>query len=91
LLELGNALNGPNGAEARRDFVRSMFSGEPDSEVWNFVEKEIESTPAHAGVPLLFDHCAQDWRDVLPRVDVPTLVIACDGSHVDPDAQRFIA
>lgn len=91
LLELGDALNGPNGDDARRDFVRSMFSGEPGPDVWNFVAEEIKSTPAHAGVPLLFDHCAQDWRDMLPRIDVPTLVIACDGSHVDPESQRFIA
>jgi pimeloyl-ACP methyl ester carboxylesterase len=31
------------------------------------------------------------WRDVLPRIDVPTLVIGCDGSHVAPSSQRFIA
>jgi pimeloyl-ACP methyl ester carboxylesterase len=42
-------------------------------------------------VPLLWDHCAQDWRDVLPRLDVPTLVIGCEGSHVDPASQRYIA
>ncbi|MFH8519540.1 alpha/beta fold hydrolase [Streptomyces gelaticus] len=28
---------------------------------------------------------------MLPRVDVPTLVIGCEGSHVHPDSQRFIA
>ena len=42
-------------------------------------------------MPLLCDHCAQDWRDVLPRIDVPTLVIGCDGSHVAPGSQRYIA
>ncbi|SCF84907.1 alpha/beta fold hydrolase [Streptomyces sp. Ncost-T10-10d] len=42
-------------------------------------------------MPLLYDHCAQDWRDVLPRVDVPTLVIGCEGSHVSPVSQQFIA
>jgi len=52
---------------------------------------ELDTVPPHVGVPLLFDHCAQDWRDVLPRIDVPTLVIGCDGSHVDPSSQRYIA
>jgi pimeloyl-ACP methyl ester carboxylesterase len=28
---------------------------------------------------------------VLPRLDVPTLVIGCEGSHVDPVSQRYIA
>ncbi|WP_433506972.1 alpha/beta fold hydrolase [Pseudonocardia halophobica] len=56
-----------------------------------FVEEQIRLTPPHAGVPLLWDHCAQDWRDVLPRLDRPTLVIGCEGSHVDPASQRYIA
>ncbi|SEE03829.1 Pimeloyl-ACP methyl ester carboxylesterase [Streptomyces misionensis] len=91
LVALGADLAGPDGDRVRHDFVRGMFSGEPDPELWSFVAEQIRSTPAHAGVPLLFDHCAQDWRDVLPRIDVPTLVIGCDGSHVHPRSQRFVA
>ncbi|MBP0453515.1 alpha/beta hydrolase [Kitasatospora sp. RG8] len=91
LLALGAALAAPGGDEVRADFVRGMFSGEPDPEVLAFVAEQIRSTPAHAGVPLLFDHCTQDWRDVLPRIDVPTLVIGCEGSHVHPGSQRYIA
>jgi pimeloyl-ACP methyl ester carboxylesterase len=91
LLALAESLHGPQGEEATRAFVRGMFGGEPDPALWAFVQQEIKSTPAHAGVPLLWDHCAQDWRDVLPRIDIPTLVIGCDGSHVDPGSQRYIA
>jgi pimeloyl-ACP methyl ester carboxylesterase len=91
LLALGESLHGPEGEEAARAFVRSMFSAEPDPAIWAFVQQEIKSTPPYAGVPLLWDHCAQDWRDVLPRIDVPTLVIGCEGSHVDPGSQRYIA
>ncbi|QCX74152.1 AB hydrolase superfamily protein YdjP [Streptomyces sp. YIM 121038] len=91
LLDLGAALAAPGGDQVRADFVRGMFSGEPDPELLAFVAGQLTATPAYAGVPLLFDHCAQDWRDVLPRVDVPTLVIGCEGSHVHPDSQRFVA
>ncbi|MBO1331825.1 alpha/beta fold hydrolase [Streptomyces sp. VRA16 Mangrove soil] len=91
LLDLGAALAGPDGEQARQDFVRGMFSGSTDPGILAFVAEEIRSTPAYAGVPLLFDHCAQDWRDMLPRVDVPTLVIACEGSHVSLDSQRYVA
>ncbi len=73
------------------DFVHSMFSGDTDPEILAFVDAQITATPPYAGVPLLFDHCAQDWRDVLPRIDVPTLVLGCDGSHVSPSSQRYIA
>lgn len=91
LLELGAQLSGPDGSAVTEAFVRSMFSGEPDAEVWGLVAQEITTVPAYAGVPLLFDHAAQDWRDVLPRIDRPTLVIGCEGSHVNPDSQRYIA
>ena len=91
LLELAANLNGPDGARVCEAFVRSMFSGDTDPEVWNLVSAEIKSTPAYAGVPLLFDHCAQDWRDVLARIDIPTLVTGCVGSHVSPESQRYIA
>ena len=83
LVGLGEGLHGPGGIEVRDGFVRSMFSGETDPDVLSFVLAELDTVPSYVGVPLLFDHCAQDWRDVLPRIDVPTLVIGCDGSHVD--------
>ncbi|MFJ9785650.1 alpha/beta fold hydrolase [Amycolatopsis sp. NPDC101161] len=91
LLDLGAAMNGPDGFAAVEAFEKSMFSGDTDPAVWDFVVNEIKSTPGYAGVPLLFDHCAQDWRDVLPRIDIPTLVLGCDGSHVSPASQRYIA
>jgi pimeloyl-ACP methyl ester carboxylesterase len=40
---------------------------------------------------LLFDHSTQDWADVLPRIDVPTLVVGCEGSHVPTQSQRSSA
>jgi len=52
---------------------------------------EMRKTPSYAATRLLYDHCAQDWRDVLARVDVPSLVIGCEGSHVSPASQCFIA
>lgn len=91
LVGLADSLAGEGSEKATTAFVRSMFSGEPDPAVWDFVASELGTIPPRAAVPLLFDHCAQDWRDVLPRVDVPTLVVGCDGSHVSPGSQRYIA
>ncbi len=91
LIGLGAGLNGPDSAAVRTGFVHSMFSGDTDPELLAFVDAETESTPPYAGVPLLFDPCAQDWRDVLPRISVPTLVLGCDGSHVSPASQAYIA
>ncbi|MFI9324488.1 alpha/beta fold hydrolase [Kitasatospora aureofaciens] len=52
------------------------------------------------GVPLVLRHgwgsrrtcsATSTRRGVLDRIDVPTLVLGCEGSHVDPVSQRFIA
>jgi pimeloyl-ACP methyl ester carboxylesterase len=40
---------------------------------------------------ILFDHSTQDWADVQPRIDVPTLVIGIEGSHVTTESQRSTA
>jgi pimeloyl-ACP methyl ester carboxylesterase len=91
LVDLGAQLHGSDGPAVTAAFVRSMFATEPAEDIWALIAREIRTVPAYAGVPLLFDHATQDWRDVLPRIDVPTLVIGCDGSHVHPDSQRYIA
>lgn len=74
-----------------RAFVRSMFSGHVPAPLWTFVAEEIARMPRHAAVPLLFDHATQDWRDILSRIDRPTLVLGADGSHVAAASQRYIA
>lgn len=88
---LASAIAAPGGADAARAFVRGMFTGRVDEELWDFVAGQVARTPAEVAAPLLFDHGAQDWRDVLPMIDRRTLVIGCDGSHVSPLSQRYVA
>ncbi|MEU8518044.1 alpha/beta hydrolase [Streptomyces sp. NBC_01216] len=40
---------------------------------------------------LLFDNVMQDWRDVLPRITVPTLVLGGDDSVIPSAAARAVA
>lgn len=88
---LAAAIAGPGGDDAARAFVRGMFTGRVDDRLWTFVAGEIAKTPREAAAALLFDHGAQDWRDVLPAIDRRTLVIGCDGSHVSPLSQQYVA
>lgn len=74
-----------------RAFVRGMFSGPVEEDLWTFIMAEVQKTPRRVAAPLLFDHGAQDWRGLVPFINVPTLVIGCDGSHVSPDSQRDVA
>ncbi|MBW9119571.1 alpha/beta hydrolase [Microbacterium trichothecenolyticum] len=91
LTALGKAVHEDDSGEVVRAFVRSMFTGEVDDDLWEFVTEQIARTPRAAAVPLLFDHGTQDWRDVLPGITLPTLVVGCEGSHVSPASQQAVA
>jgi len=91
LVQLAHDIHSDRSGDITEAFVRGMFSGQPDQAVWAFVADEIRQTAGPQSATLLFDHGAQNWLDVLPRIDRPTLVIGCDGSHVPADSQRFLA
>ncbi|MET3468690.1 alpha/beta fold hydrolase [Microbacterium sp. NPDC006705] len=89
---LANAIADDTGGDATvRAFVRSMFTGPVDDGLWSFVSSEVAQTPRRVAAPLLFDHGAQDWRELLPTIAKPTLVLGCDGSHVSAESQRYVA
>lgn len=85
------ALLGPDSDKARADFLTSMLTPDitEDDFCWMLAENMKLEFPF--GVKLLIDHVMQDWRDVLPRIDVPTLITAGDVSHVAPSSQAWSA
>jgi pimeloyl-ACP methyl ester carboxylesterase len=61
-------------------------------EVLPMLAAQDPSYPHRLVRPLMLDHVTKDWRDVLPRIDVPTLAIA--GRHSElfpPEHAAFIA
>ncbi len=69
-----------------RAFVPVFFT-EPDADP-EWVIAESLKMPAEHVATLLFDYIFSDWRDVLPRITVPTLVVGADRSHVPITAQE---
>lgn len=61
--------------ERRRWQLRNMFVSldVPDAELDRFLEESRENTPAQ-GVTLGPDYQAQDWRPMLPSIDLPVLI-----------------
>ncbi|MXZ75099.1 MAG: alpha/beta hydrolase [Gemmatimonadetes bacterium] len=61
--------------ERRRRQLRSMFVSPdvPDAELDVLLEESRENTPAQ-GVTLGPDYQAQDWRPMLPSIDLPVLI-----------------
>jgi pimeloyl-ACP methyl ester carboxylesterase len=77
--------------DVRHAFLTSMLTpGIPAGDL-AWMAGENRRLPAGWGARLLLDHIMQDWRDVLPRIDVPTLVLAGEISHVAPASQAWTA
>jgi pimeloyl-ACP methyl ester carboxylesterase len=71
--------------------LRWTYSGEIEDAILDALVTDMRLASPHAVGTLLFDHSVQNWTDVLPRIDVPTLVIGAEGSHVSTHSQRYIA
>lgn len=57
-------------------FVRSMFTDGVSDADYQWVLSENKKISHKNAATLVIDHAFRDWRDVLPRIDVPSLVIA---------------
>jgi pimeloyl-ACP methyl ester carboxylesterase len=84
-------LAGPDSLSIRRGFLDSMLSPQADAALRQWLLSENLQMPAGHAATLLLNHATQDWRDLIPRIDVPTLVIGGEASHVDPRSQEWIS
>ncbi|MBY0563147.1 MAG: alpha/beta hydrolase [Hyphomonadaceae bacterium] len=60
-------------------FIPSMFYVPPSESDLAWMLQECLHCPAELAAAMLVDHCNQDWRDVLSRIDKPVMVMA--GAH----------
>jgi non-heme chloroperoxidase len=83
------ALRGPQAEAVMGAVIGQMTTAAlPDDDRKTIMEQLMRRESASA---LLFDHAAADWRDVLPRISVPTLVIGGEASMFPADAIRNTA
>lgn len=70
-----NALAGPEGVADTRGLIEGMVTGamSPETLGW-MIACNLLLPRAHAAA-LLYNHCHQDWRDIIPRIELPTLAI----------------
>jgi pimeloyl-ACP methyl ester carboxylesterase len=90
LYELYTALHSPDCEATRSGFVAGMVTKTIARALYDWILAENRKTPCALAADLLLSHCANDWRDVLPRIDRPTLVVGGTVSHVPPASQRYI-
>jgi non-heme chloroperoxidase len=76
------ALRAPDGAATTETFLRAMVTGSmPEDQFQWILRLNLKMPRAHAAT-LLYNHCHQDWRDVLPRIGQPSLFIGGKASLV---------
>jgi non-heme chloroperoxidase len=73
-----------------QDFVNMMLSIEQSREDKEELVSETLKMPADCAATLAFDHFHNDWRDIMKRIHVPTLVIGATKSHVKWQSQAWI-
>ncbi len=91
LYEMCNALTGPNAVETTKSFISGTVttSAMSDEEKNWIVERNLRFPRIHAAT-LWYNHATQDWRDVIPRINLPTLIVGGRVSIVPWKSQLWI-
>lgn len=86
-----NALTGAESTATTQAFLRTMVTADlPPAQFERILALNLKMPREHAA-RLLYNHCHQDWRDVLPRIDRPALFIGGKASNVPHSAMRWSA
>jgi pimeloyl-ACP methyl ester carboxylesterase len=91
LWETANALAGPDGEKTARALIGRMVTRNcpEDMKEW-MIQCNLRMARKDAAT-LLLNHGCQDWRDIIPRIRLPTLVIAGRGSPASWKSIAWIA
>jgi pimeloyl-ACP methyl ester carboxylesterase len=71
--------------------LQSMFIGTVEATEMEWISQENQKMSDTDAATLLLDHAANDWRDVLPRIDIPVLVIAAEASVLPAAGVKWLA
>ncbi|RKK06788.1 hypothetical protein BFJ65_g18342 [Fusarium oxysporum f. sp. cepae] len=71
--------------------VKSMLTSSVSEADYNWIMAQNKKMSDANAATLLIDHAFKDWRDVLPRINVPTLVIAGELSIFPATGVEWVA
>lgn len=91
LWAIPDALAGADGVKTTEGFIGGMFTKAYPKEKVDWVVQQNLKFPRAYAARLLFDHATNDWRDVLPTINVPTLIVGGKTSLVGWRSQQWIA
>lgn len=86
-----NAMAGINGGAVSEALTKSMVSRQTPRETIRAIVTQDLKTPRDLAAALLYNWATHDWRDTIPRIDVPVLAIGAKGSPVPYESQLWIS
>lgn len=90
LIETCDSLVSPDPIGFTRTMIENMLSDQLKPKVHEWILAENLKLPRAHAATLLFNHSLQDWRDLIPRIDLPTLIITGRKSVVPWRSQAWI-
>jgi non-heme chloroperoxidase len=85
-----NDLAASTGEAPIHESIARMTTGAIDPAVKAWMVEHNLKMPRAAAATLGFNHCGQDWRDVIPRITLPTLVVGGQASIFPWRSQAWI-
>jgi len=77
-----NAARGADGVKTTEGFIRGMFTKQYPVDAVNWVIQENLKFPREYAARLLLDHATNRWRDLIPAINIPALVVGGKASLV---------
>ncbi|GGJ22974.1 alpha/beta fold hydrolase [Streptomyces brasiliensis] len=90
-LQIAAGLKSEQAPEVSRAVVDMLHGPELRDEDVEWILRQNLLPPREDAVTLLLDYCGNDWRDVLPRITVPTLVIGGAAGLIPSDVTEDVA
>ena len=72
------------------DMIGGMLTSGVSSETRDWIVDCNRRLPRVQAAHLYFNHSVQDWRDVISRIDLPTLIVGGKASQVSWKSQEWI-
>ncbi len=86
-----DAVRATDSVDGTMGIIKGMFTAAmPEAEL-RWIATENLKMPRGAAADLLFDHCLNDWRDVIAKTRLPSLVIGGRKSIFSAESQEWIA
>ena len=88
--DFGAALRSKEAEQLTRQVIDSMVTKHAMSEMREWIAQCNLKMPRDLAATLVYDHSHTDWRDLIPRINLPTLIIGGRASAMPWKSQEWI-